>query len=132
MTEFRIEPINEVIVNDLHQDSLDNFLYSYRCFGITTAIWVDGIIIQLVVNPKTKLFQKYDLIGKRLYEQIIFVKYPEYTKTVKSGKENYEIALRNYNNFPRFRELVKWIKSQPIWKEIPEGIKMKFSVEINP
>jgi hypothetical protein len=132
MTEFRIEPVNEVIVNDLHQDSLDNFLYSYRCFGITTAIWVDGIIIQLVVNSKTKLFQKYDLIGKRLYEQIIFVKYPEYTKTVKSCKENYEIALRNYNNFPRFRELVKWIKSQPIWKEIPEGIKMKCSMEVNP
>ena len=120
MTEFRIEPINEVIVNDLHQDSLDNFLYSYRCFGITTAIWVDGIIIQLVVNSKSKLFEKYDLIGKRLYEQVIFVKYPEYTKTVKLGEGNYEIALRNYNNFPRFRELAKWIKTQPVWETIPE------------
>ncbi len=120
MTEFRIEPINEVIVTDLHQDSLDNFLYSYRCFGITTAIWVDGIIIQLVVNSKNKLFEKYDLVGKRLYEQVIFVKYPEYKKTVKLGDENYEIALRNYNNFPRFRELVKWIKTQPVWETIPE------------
>ena len=120
MTKFKIEPINEVIVTDLHQDSLDNFLYSYRCFGITTAIWVDGIIIQLVVNSKSKLFEKYDLIGKRLYEQLIFAKYPEYTKTVKLGKENYEIALRNYNNFPRFRELAKWIKTQPVWETIPE------------
>ncbi len=122
MTEFRIEPINEVIVTDLHQDSLDNFLYSYRCFGITTAIWVDGIIIQLVVNSKNKLFEKYDLIGKRLYEQVIFVKYPEYKKTVKLGDENYEIALRNYNNFPRFRELAKWIKTQPVWETIPERV----------
>ena len=122
MTEFRIEPINEVIVNDLHQDSLDNFLYSYRCFGIATAIWVDGIIIQLVVNSKNKLFEKYDLIGKRLYEQVIFAKYPEYTKTVKLGKENYEIALRNYSNFPRFRELAKWIKIQPVWEMIPERV----------
>ena len=122
MTEFRIEPIQEVIVNDLHQDNLDNFLYSYRCFGITTAIWVDGIIIQLVVNSKSKLFEKYDLIGKRLYEQLIFAKYPEYTKTVKLGKENYEIALRNYNNFPRFRELAKWIKTQPVWETIPERV----------
>ena len=120
MTEFRIVPINEVIVTDLHQDSLDNFLYSYRCFGISTAIWVDGIILQLVVNSKSKLFEKYDLIGKRLYEQLIFAKYPEYTKTVKLGKENYEIALRNYNNFPRFRELAKWIKTQPVWETIPE------------
>ena len=120
MTKFKIEPINEVIVTDLHQDSLDNFLYSYRCFGIATAIWVDGIIIQLVVNSKNKLFEKYDLIGKRLYEQVIFVKYPEYKKTVKLGDENYEIALRNYNNFPRFRELAKWIKTQPVWETIPE------------
>ena len=67
-----------------------------------------------------KLFEKYDLIGKRLYEQLIFAKYPEYTKTVKLGKENYEIALRNYNNFPRFRELAKWIKTQPVWETIPE------------
>ncbi len=122
MTEFRIEPVNEVIVNDLHQDSLDNFLYSYRCFGIATAIWVDGIIIQLVVNPKNKLLEKYDLSGTRLYEQIIFVKYPEYKKTVKLGDENYEIALRNYNNFPRFRELAKWIKTQPVWETIPERV----------
>ena len=120
MTKFRIEPINEVIVTDLHQDSLDNFLYSYRCFGITTAIWVDGIIIQLVVNSKSKLFEKYDLIGKRLYEQVIFAKYPEYKKTVKLVGGNYEIALRNYNNFPRFRELAKWIKTQPVWETIPE------------
>ena len=120
MTEFRIEPINEVIVTDLHQDSLDNFLYSYRCFGIATAIWVDGIIIQLVVNSKSKLFEKYDLIGKRLYEQVIFAKYPEYKKTVKLVGGNYEIALRNYNNFPRFRELAKWIKIQPVWETIPE------------
>ena len=120
MTEFRIEPIQEVIVNDLHQDSLDNFLYSYRCFGIATAIWIDGIIIQLVVNPKSKLFEKYDLIGKRLYEQVIFAKYPEYKKTVKLVGGNYEIALRNYNNFPRFRELAKWIKTQPVWETIPE------------
>lgn len=132
MTEFRIEPITEVIVTDLHQNSLDNVLYSLRCFGIATAIWVDGIIIQLVVNPNSKLFEKYDLIGTKLYDQVIFVKYPEYTKTVKLGEENYEIALRNYNNFPRFRELAEWIKSQAIWKEIPEGTKMKCSVETNP
>ena len=122
MTEFRIEPINEVIVTDLHQDSLDNFLYSYRCFGIATAIWVDGIIIQLVVNSKSKLFEKYDLIGKRLYEQVIFAKYPEYKKTVKLVGGNYEIALRNYNNFPRFRELAKWIKTQSVWDMIPDII----------
>ncbi len=38
------------------------------------------------------------------------------------GDENYEIALRNYNNFPRFRELVKWIQTQPVWETIPERL----------
>jgi len=130
MTEFRIESVKEVIVNDLHQDTSDNFLYSCFCFGITSAIWVDGMIIQLI-TPTSKISEKYNLVGKRLYEQIIFVKYSEYTKTVKWNGGNFELALRNYSNFPRFRELAKWIKSQLVWKEILEESKMKSIVGVS-
>ena len=57
----------------------------------------------------------------KIYEKVVFVKYPKYTKTVKWNGGNFELGLRNYKNFPRFVELAKWIKTQPVWNETLEA-----------
>ena len=122
MTEFKINPVKEVIITDLNQDDLENFLYICRISGIHTAIWVEGMIILLVASPPTEKNVERYFEGIRIYEKVIFVKYPKYTKTVTWNSGSYELPLRNYINIPRFRELAKWIKSQPIWKTTPEGM----------
>ena len=122
MTEFRIKPIKEVLITDLIQDDLENFLYINRVINNSSAIWVEGMIIGLLPSPATEKNVERYFEGTRIYEKVVFVKYPKYTKTVKWNGGTYELPLRNYMNMPRFRELAKWIKTQPVWETIPERV----------
>ncbi len=122
MTEFKIKPVKDVIITDLIQDELENFLYICRTSDVSNAIWVEGMIILLVPAKLTEKIAELQFEGYRIYEKVVFVKYPKYTKTVKWNGGNFEFALRNHMNIPRFRELAKWIKTQSVWDMIPEII----------
>ena len=115
MTVFKIRPVKEVLITDLIQDELENFLYICRISNIPSAIWVEGMIILLVSAIQTDKNVERQFEGSRIYEKVVFVKYPKYEQTVKWNGGNYELPLRNHKNLPRFRELAKWIKSQPVW-----------------
>jgi len=47
MTEFKLEPIKQVIIHDLIHESFDNFLQQCATLGITSVQWVDGVMIYL-------------------------------------------------------------------------------------
>ena len=122
MTNFVQHPVTEVFVGDLIQESLENFLYTCKISMIPNAIWVDGVII--VLSPSFTSDNNIERFfeGKRMYDSVVFVKYPQYTKTVKHNGDNFEFPLRNYENYTRFKEFAKWIKSQPEWNKIPEAL----------
>jgi len=119
MTEFKLEPIKQVIIHDLVQESLDNFLHQCLAQGITTVKWVDGMIIDFTLIYSPDESYKKSLEGAKYYEKLIFVKFQKYSKNVKWNGGNYEIILLNYSNNERFRKLAKWIKTQPIWEHEP-------------
>ena len=123
LTLFTIKPVEEVLIADLIQDDLENFLYISRVSNASSAIWVDGMIIGLHPSPPTEKNVERYFEGTRIYERVVFVKYPKYAKAVKWNGGNYELALRNYKNIPRFVELAKWIKTQPVWNEVREDSK---------
>ena len=123
MTEFKIEPIQQVIIHDLIYEDIKNFLHHCYAHSVSSAIWIDGIIIQLVTSMAVTELFKRSIKGIKYYEQIIFVKYPKYTKSAKWKGGNYEVILRNYKHNPRFVALAKWIKSQSIWKTTPDREK---------
>ena len=120
MTEFKMKPVKEVLITDLIHEEIENFLYMCRISNIPTAIWVEGIIILLTPSMNTEKNVERQFEGIRMYDKLIFVKYPKYTKTVKWNGGIYELPLRNYMNIQRFRELAKWVKSQPVWETVPE------------
>jgi len=120
MTKFKLEPIKQVIIHDLVQESLDNFLHQCIAQGTTTVKWVNGIIIEFTLQFSPDESYKKSIEGTKYYEKLIFVKFHKYSKKVKWNGGNYEIILLNYSNNERFRELAKWIKSQPIWKNDPK------------
>lgn len=120
MTEFKMKAVKEVLITDLIHEEIENFLYMCRISNIPTAIWVDGIIILLTPSMNTEKNVERQFEGIRMYDKLIFVKYPKYTKTVKWNGGIYELPLRNYMNIQRFRELAKWVKSQPVWETVPE------------
>jgi len=120
MTEFKHEPIKQVIIHDIVHETLDNFLYLCLAKRVLSVKWVDGIMLEFVGHPSNIHTFKKDLQGIKIWQKLIFVKYPKYTKTVKWNGGNFEVALLNYKNNQRFRELAKWIKAQPVWKLEPE------------
>jgi len=120
MTEFIIKPVKEVVVFDIVQEDLENFLYTCRIYIIPNAIWVEGMIISLdLVRASDKNVERF-FEGTRIYDKVTFVKFPKYSKTVKWNGGSYELPLRNYKNNPRFVELANWIKTQPVWNESRE------------
>ena len=123
MTEFKLEPIQQMIIHDLIHDDVENFLHVCYVGNVISAIWVDGIIIGLEPLASSQTDAEQSIKNLKYYEKMVFVKYSKYTKSVKWNGGNYELVLRNYENYPRFVELAKWIKSQPIWKTTPEGMK---------
>ena len=122
MTEFKLEPINQLVIQDLFQESLDNYLYQEYVLGNILSRWVDGMILEPTIPRNGEQIYKNMTNGIKYYEKLTFVKYPKYEKSVKWNGGNYELALLNYNNNPRFRALAKWIKTQPVWETIPEKI----------
>jgi hypothetical protein len=123
LTVFTLKPVKEVIVTELVQEDLEIFLFSCRIGSVSNVIWVDGMIIILILStPTEKNVERY-FEGYRIYEKIIFVKYPKYSKTVKWNGGSFELALKNYKNHPRFVELAKWIKTQSVWNEVREVSK---------
>lgn len=123
MTEFKIKPVKEITITDLIQEDLQNFLYFCRISNVPNAIWVEGIILLIETSRMSEKIAERTFEGYRSYEKVVFVKYPKYTTTTKWNGGNYDLPLRNYMNIPRFRELAKWIKSQPIWQITPENMK---------
>jgi len=99
MTKFKLEPIKQVIIHDLVQENLDNFLHQFLAQGQTTAKWVDGIIIDHTVIYSPEESYKKSIEGTKYYEKLIFVKFQKYSKKVKWNGGNYEIDLLNYYLF---------------------------------
>ena len=89
MTEFKIKLVKEVLITDLFQDELENFLYICRISNIPNVIWVEGMIIFLDLALRTDKNAEWEFEGKRIYEKVIFVKYQKYTQTVKWNGGNY-------------------------------------------
>ncbi len=116
MTEFRIEPIQQVIIHDLVHENMENFLHQCYVTNQVSAIWVDGVIILLIPLNSSKISAEQSTKNLKYFERVSFVKYLKYTQSVKWSGGNYELILRNYKNFPRFIEFAKWIKTQPQWK----------------
>ena len=49
-------------------------------------------------------------------DKIIFAKYENYTKTVKSST-NLEVGVLNMQKSKLYRDLISWVKTQSIWNE---------------
>jgi len=121
MIEFKMKPIQQIVIHDLVQETLENLLYQYYASENTYAFWADGIIISIDSTSGYEESFKKLLEGIKIFERVVFVKYPKYTKNAKWNGGNFEVMLLNCNNNPLLKALAKWIKTQSIWKTTTEG-----------
>ena len=123
MTEFVFEPIKKIIIQNIIQETLDNFLHQCYSRSQTECVWTDGIILDVQTFMKSDGAYTNMTDGIKYWEKLSFVKFPKYQKSVKWNGGNFELIVLNYNNNSRHKSLAKWIKSHPVWKTIPEDVK---------
>ena len=59
---------------------------------------------------------KKEIQGETYLDKIVFARYEKYTKTAKLST-NIEINILNVQKSSLYRNLVAWLKTQPIWNE---------------
>lgn len=116
MTEFIHKPYKTVYVRDMIKMSLDDLLSMMSTLESGIAYWVDGVIFASFAMTDSEELAKKEIQGETYLDKIVFAKYGKYTKTAKLST-NIEINILNVQKSHLYRNLVAWLKTQPIWNE---------------
>jgi len=116
MTEFVHKPYDRIFVRDMIKLSLDDLIGMMSSLESAHAYWVDGVLFASFAMTESEELAKKEMQNEMYLDKIIFAKYENYSKTVKSST-NLEIAILNMKKSQLYKDLILWLKSQPIWNE---------------
>jgi len=116
MTEFIHEPYKTVYVRDLIKLSLDDLLSMMASLESGNAYWVDGVLFACFAMTDSEELAKKEIQGQTYLDKVIFAKYDKYTKTAKLST-NMEVNVLNVQKSHLYKELISWLKKQPVWNE---------------
>lgn len=116
MTDFIHEPYKTIHVRDIIKMSLDDLLSMMSTLESGNAYWADGALFATFTITDSEELAKKEIQGETYLDKIVFTKYEKYTKTVKLSN-NLEINVLNVQKSHLFRDLISWLKKQPIWNE---------------
>lgn len=116
MTEFIHKSYKTVYVRDLIKLSLDDLLSMMASLESGSAYWVDGVLFACFAMTESEELAKKEIQGQTYLDKVIFAKYDNYTKTAKLST-NIEINVLNVQKSRLYRDLIFWLKKQPIWNE---------------
>ncbi len=116
MTEFIHKPYTTIYVRDMIKMSIDDLLSMMSTLESGIAYWADGVIFASFAMTDSEELAKKEIQGETYLDKIVFAKYEKYTKTTKLSS-NIEINILNVQKSSLYRNLVAWLKTQPIWNE---------------
>jgi len=116
LTDFVHQPYRTIYVRDMIKMTLDDLLNMMSTLESGNAYWVDGVLFASFAMTDSEELAKKEIQGDTYLDKIIFAKYDRYTKTAKSST-NLEINILNVQKSQLYRDLIKWLKQQPIWNE---------------
>lgn len=116
MVEFIYKPYDIIYVRDMVKLSLDDLVGMMSSLESANAYWVNGVLFASFAMTESEELAKKEMQNEMFLDKIIFTRYETYTKTVKSST-NLEIGVLNMQKSKMYRELIDWIKTQPIWNE---------------
>jgi hypothetical protein len=116
MTDFIHESYNTVYIRDIIKLSLDDIINMMSTLESGNGYWVDGVLFASFSMTDSEELAKKEIQGITYLDKIIFAKYENYTKTVKSST-NLEIGILNVGKSRLYRDLIAWLKEQPIWND---------------
>jgi hypothetical protein len=116
MTEFIHKPYDKIYVRDMIKLDLDDLIGMMSSLESANAYWVDGVLFASFAMTESEELAKKEMQNEMYLDKIIFAKYENYTKTVKSST-NLEIGILNMSKSKLYQDLIEWLKSQPIWND---------------
>lgn len=116
MTDFIHEPYKTIYVRDLIKLSLDDLLSMMASLESGSAYWVDGVLFACFAMTESEELAKKEIQGQTYLDKVIFAKYDSDTKTAKLST-NIEINVLNVQKSHLYKELIAWLKKQPVWNE---------------
>lgn len=81
-----------------------------------TAYWAYGALFASFSMTDSNELAKKEIQGETYIDKIIFARHENFSKTIISST-NVEIGVINVQNSHLYRELITWLKKQPIWNE---------------
>lgn len=116
MTEFTHKPYDRIYVRDMIKLNLDDLIGMMSSLESTNAYWVDGVLFASFAMTESEELAKKEMQNEMYLDKIVFSAYPNYTKTAKSST-NLEIGILNMQKSNIYKDLIAWLKTQPIWTE---------------
>jgi len=116
MTEFIHKPYDKIFVRDMIKLRLDDLIGMMSSLESANAYWVDGVLFASFAMTESEELAKKEMQNEMYLDKIVFAKYENYTKTVKSSI-NLEVGVLNMQKSKLYRDLITWLKAQPIWDE---------------
>ncbi len=116
LTEFAHEPYTKIHVRDMIKMTLDDLISMMSTLESGIAYWADGVLFASFAMTDSEELAKKEIIGETFLDKVIFAKYDNFSKTIKSST-NLEIAVINVEKSDLYRGLISWLKKQPIWNE---------------
>ena len=116
MTDFIHHPYSKIYVRDMIKMSLDDLVNMMSTLESGNAYWVDGVLFASFTMVDSEELAKKEIQGETYLDKIIFAKYENYSKTVKSST-NIEVNILNVQKSQLYVDLISWLKTQPIWNE---------------
>lgn len=116
MTKFVHKPYSTIYVRDMIKLSLDDLLNMMSTLEAGIAYWADGVVFASFAMTDSEELAKKEIEGETYLDKIVFAKYDKYTKTAKLST-NIEINILNVQKSHLYRDLVAWLKTQPIWND---------------
>jgi hypothetical protein len=96
--------------------SLDDLLNMMSTLESGNAYWVDGVLFASFAMTDSEELAKKEIQGETYLDKIVFAKYEKYTKIAKLST-NLDVNILNVEKSPLYRDLIAWLKNQPIWNE---------------
>ena len=116
VTDFIHKPYDKIYVRDMIKLDLDDIIGMMSSLESGNAYWVDGVLFASFAMTESEELAKKEMQNEMYLDKIIFARYEKYTKTVKATT-NVEIGVLNMSKSQLYRDLIAWIKTQPIWNE---------------
>ena len=116
MTDFIYEPYSHIHVRDIIKLNLDDLINMMSTLEAGVAYWADGVLFASFAMTESEELAKKEIVGQTYIDKIVFCKYENFSKTVKSTT-NLEIAVINVQKSRLYQDLISWLKNQPIWNE---------------